>query len=195
MKKPSLLKTRYAENPFINGDSFSVPLKKKAEVIQTEGPAAVTVGDERIAIAQIRRITTVDSDPFVKLFVAELDRFFDLSPSALRIVTVLIQSIGKLRVGDGDQVFINERAISDTLMQHGLPAPSSDLLPCHRGAYRQRLHRTEREHTPVLLLQPRHLLQWRPGPFRHGNQAKEGLGARTPRAAGASRPPPRSAVE
>ena len=125
MKKPSLLKTRYAENPFINGDSFSVPLKKKAEVIQTEGPAAVTVGDERIAIAQIRRITTVDSDPFVKLFVAELDRFFDLSPSALRIVTVLIQSIGKLRVGDGDQVFINERAISDTLMQHGLPAPSS----------------------------------------------------------------------
>ena len=113
MKKPSLLKTRYAENPFINGDSFSVPLKKKAEVIQTEGPAAVTVGDERIAIAQIRRITTVDSDPFVKLFVAELDRFFDLSPSALRIVTVLIQSIGKLR------------AISDTLMQHGLPAPSS----------------------------------------------------------------------
>ena len=73
MKKPSLLKTRYAENPFINGDSFSVPLKKKAEVIQTEGPAAVTVGDERITIAQIRRITTVDSDPFVKLFVAELD--------------------------------------------------------------------------------------------------------------------------
>ena len=40
-------------------------------------------------------------------------------------MTVLIQSIGKLRVGDGDQVFINERAISDTLMQHGLPAPSS----------------------------------------------------------------------
>ena len=67
MKKPSLLKTRYAENPFINGDSFSVPLKKKAEVIQTEGPAAVTVGDERIAIAQIRRITTVDSDPFEAL--------------------------------------------------------------------------------------------------------------------------------
>ena len=126
MKKPSLLKTRYAENPFINGDSFSVPLKKKAEVIQTEGgqqpSPLVTKG---IAIAQIRRITTVDSDPFVKLFVAELDRFFDLSPSALRIVTVLIQSIGKLRVGDGDQVFINERAISDTLMQHGLPAPSS----------------------------------------------------------------------
>lgn len=125
MKKPSLLKTRYAENPFINGDGFSVPLRKKAEVIQTEGPAAVTVGDEKIAIAQIRRITTVDSDPFVKLFVAELDRFFDLSPSALRIVTVLIQGIGKLRVGDGDQVFINERAISDTLLQHGLPAPSS----------------------------------------------------------------------
>ena len=125
MKSRHFLK-RDMLKPFITGDSFSVPLKKRAEVIQTEGPAAVTVGDEKIAVAQIRRITTVDSDPFVKLFVAELDRFlFDLSPSALRIVTVLIQSIGKLRVGDGDQVFINERAISDTLMQHGLPAPSS----------------------------------------------------------------------
>ena len=125
MKKPSLLKTRYAENPFINEEVQRSAEEEKTEVIQTEGPAAVTVGEEKIAIAQIRRITTVDSDPFVKLFVAELNRFLTFSPSALRIVTVLIQGIGKLRVGDGDQVFINERAISDTLLQHGLPAPSS----------------------------------------------------------------------
>ena len=172
MKKPSLLKTRYAENPFINGDSFSVPLKKKAEVIQTEGPAAVTVGDERIAIAQIRRITTVDSDPFVKLFVAELDRFFDLSPSALRIVTVLIKA--------------SENCASAMAIRYSSTSVRSLTRSCSTACPRQaarpitvssrslspRLHRTERKHTPVLL-QPRHLLQWRPGPFRHGNQAKK----------------------
>lgn len=126
MKKAvSLIKKKYAENPFANEDGFSVPIRKKTEVIQTEGPASVTVGDEKIAVAQIRRITTVDSDPFVKVFVAELDRFFDLSPTALRVVTVLIQSLGRIRVGDGDQVYLTEKTISDTLIEHNLTPPSS----------------------------------------------------------------------
>lgn len=121
----SLIKQRYSENPFASEDGFRVPVKNRSEIIQTDGPAAVTVGDEKIAVAQIRRITTVDSDPFVKLFTAELNRFFDLTPTALRIVTVLIQNIGKIRLGDGDQVYITERSIGDTLESNGLPAPSS----------------------------------------------------------------------
>ena len=88
----SLIKRKYDENPFASEDGFAVPMRQKSEIIQTEAPAAVAVGDEKISVAQIRRITTVDSDPFVKLFVAELDRFFDLSPTALRIVTVLIRA-------------------------------------------------------------------------------------------------------
>ena len=52
MKKAiSLIKKKYAENPFANEDGFSVPIRKKTEVIQTEGPASVTVGDEKIAVA------------------------------------------------------------------------------------------------------------------------------------------------
>lgn len=124
-KEVSLIKRKYDENPFASEEGFAVPMRQKSEIIQTEAPAAVTVGDEKISVAQIRRITTVDSDPFVKLFVAELDRFFDLSPTALRIVTVLIKSIGKIRVGDGDQVYITEKTISDTLKENGLTAPSS----------------------------------------------------------------------
>ena len=112
-----------------------------------QAPAAVTVGDEKISVAQIRRITTVDSDPFVKLFVAELDRFFDLSPTALRIVTVLIKSIGKIRVGDGDQVYITENDQRHAERERSYSAFERDLLPRYRRADREGLHRAEHEHT------------------------------------------------
>lgn len=124
-RKQSLLKQRYDENPFATEDGFRVPLKNKTEVIQTDGPASLSVGEEQIAVAQIRRIKTVDSDPFVKLFTAELDRFFDLTPTSLRIVTVLIQDIGKIRLGQGDQVYLTEKSLGDTLQNYGLKAPSS----------------------------------------------------------------------
>ena len=122
--KVSLIKRRYAENPFVAEDGFRVPLSNRSEVIQTDAPAALKVGDEQIAVAQIRRITTVDSDPFVKLFTAELTRFFDLTPTALRIVTVLIQDIGKIRLGEGDQVYLTEKSVTETLEGHGMKAPS-----------------------------------------------------------------------
>ena len=125
MSSKSLMKQRYEENPFAVEDGFRIPMRNKSEIIQTDGPASVTVGDEKIAVAQIRKITTVDAEPFVKLFTAELNRFFDLSPTALRIVTVLIQDIGKIRLGDGDQVYITEKSITDTLTNYDLAAPSS----------------------------------------------------------------------
>ena len=124
-KSKSLLKVRYSENPFATEDGFRVPIRNKSEVIQTEGPASVNVGDEKIAVAQIRKITTVDSDKFVKLFTDQLDRFFDLNPTTLRIVTVLLQNIGQMRLGDGDQVYITEKNIGDALKKHGLKPPSS----------------------------------------------------------------------
>jgi hypothetical protein len=121
----SLIRQRYAENPFANEEGFRVPIRNKSEIIQTDGPAAVVVGNEQIAVAQIRKITTVDSDPFVKLFTAELNRFFDLTPTALRIVTVLIQDIGKIRLGQGDQVYLTEKSLAETLESHGMKPPSS----------------------------------------------------------------------
>lgn len=125
-KRPkSVLKQRYSENPFATEDGFQIPQRTKSEVIQTDSPASVHVGDERIAVAQIRKITTVDSDRFVKLFTDQLDRFFDLTPTTLRIVTVLLQTIGKIRIGDGDQVYLTEKSIGDALRNHGLTAPSS----------------------------------------------------------------------
>lgn len=124
-ERVSRIKQRYAENPFATEEGFRIPIKNKTEIIQTDGPAAVTVGDEQIAVAQIRRITTIDGEPFVKLFTAELNRFFDLTPTALRIVTVLIQDIGKIRLGQGDQVYLTEKSLAETLEGHGMKPPSS----------------------------------------------------------------------
>lgn len=124
-ERVSLIKQRYAENPFVSEDGFRIPVRNKTEVIQTDGPAAVMVGDEQIAVAQIRKITTVDSEPFVKLFTTELNRFFDLTPTALRIVTILIQDIGKIRLGQGDQVYLTEKSLAETLEGHGMKPPSS----------------------------------------------------------------------
>ena len=61
----------------------------------------------------------------MKLFTDQLDRFFDLTPTTLRIVTVLLQNIGQMRLGDGDLVYLTEKNIGDALRQHGLKPPSS----------------------------------------------------------------------
>lgn len=124
-KKQSLIKQRYDENPFATEDGFRVPLRAKSEVVETQGPAALTVGEEKLSVAEIRRIKTVDSEPFVKLFVAELDRFYDLTPTALRIVTILIRDIGKIRIGDGDQVFLTEKNVSEAISQAGQKPPAT----------------------------------------------------------------------
>ena len=52
-KAKSVLKMRYSENPFATEDGFKIPIRNKSEVIQTDGPASVNVGDEKIAVAQI----------------------------------------------------------------------------------------------------------------------------------------------
>ena len=128
MGKVSRIKQRYDENPFADSEGFKVPLRRKSEVIETRAATAITVGDEKLAVGEIRRITTVDSDPFVKLFTAELDRFFDLTPTALRITTILIQTLGRIRIGDGDQVYLTERSISDAMQEHGVKPPTTSTF-------------------------------------------------------------------
>lgn len=123
--KTSLIKQRYDENPFASETGFRVPVRRKTERIETRGPASIVSGDERISLAEIRSIKTVDSDPFVKVFVNELDRFFGLTPTAMRITTVMLQDIGKIRMGDGDLVYLNEQSLGESMHSHGMKPPSS----------------------------------------------------------------------
>ena len=66
MKKISLIKQKYDENPFADEAGFRVPMRKKTEILETQAPTAIMSGTERLSVGEIRRITTVDSDPFVK---------------------------------------------------------------------------------------------------------------------------------
>ena len=50
---------------------------------------------------------------------------FRLKPNRIADRDGAHQGIGKIRVGDGDQVYITEKTISDTLKENGLTAPSS----------------------------------------------------------------------
>ncbi len=43
-ERVSLIRQRYAENPFATEEGFRVPIRNRSEVIQTDGPAAVVVG-------------------------------------------------------------------------------------------------------------------------------------------------------
>lgn len=123
--KVSLLKQRYEDNPFATGEGFRVPVRSRSEVIETAGPVTLSVGEERLEAAEIRRVKAVDTEPFVKVFVSELDRFYKLTPTALRIVTCLIHDIGKIRIGDGDKVMIREQAIAKSMTDHGQKPPST----------------------------------------------------------------------
>ncbi|WP_108503577.1 hypothetical protein [Paracoccus indicus] len=125
MRKISLIKKKYDENPFADEAGFRVPVRRRSEVLETQAPTALISGDERIAVAEIRRITTVDSEPFVKVFTAELDRFFNLTPTALRITTILIQTLGKIRIGEGDQVYLSEKSITEAMEKTGIKPPTT----------------------------------------------------------------------
>lgn len=120
----SLIKKRYDENPFIVEGGFTVPLRKRSEVIETRGPASVVVDGQQIAVAQIRQIKTVDSDRFVKLFVGELRSFFDLKPTALKILTVLINELSQARYMNGDTVMLNHEIVEEFFTREKAAAPS-----------------------------------------------------------------------
>ena len=58
-------------------------------------------------IAQVRKVELVDSDKFVKLYVANLDAFFDLKPGTIRIMTALLSELADARNAHGDTVYLN----------------------------------------------------------------------------------------
>lgn len=119
---------KFEENPFTDPDGFSLRLTKKNKQlgnaspleVRTIAPAAsedvaiTTSEGQRVGTAKLVVSTVVDSEPFVKVFVGELHRFFDLSPTALRIITVLLKDLGNRTVGP-DRLYITEKSITDTL--------------------------------------------------------------------------------
>lgn len=125
LARSGLTKVRYKTNPFVSEGGFSVPTRNKRETLQTMGPASVMVDGQQIDVAQVVRVRNVDSDKFVKVFVNHLTAFYDLTPTSMRLLTVLIQVISDSRYINADQIVLTEAIARETLKDHGQKALSS----------------------------------------------------------------------
>lgn len=122
----SIIKRRYAENPFLEGGVFVVPTRKKASKIQTAGP--LTVIDERsgevMGAAEIRRVEEIDTENFLKVFVGQLSAFYDLKPGSMKVLTMVMHEAAKPSNMNSDRVYLNYELAVEHFKAQGSKAPA-----------------------------------------------------------------------
>ena len=123
---PSILKRKYRENPFISERGFSVPMRQKGEVVQTAGPLQLidSGSGEVMDVAEVRRVKVVDTERFVKLFVGQLDAFFDLKPGSVRLMTALVDELSQARYAHGDTIYLNYQRVSEYFTRKNVKPPA-----------------------------------------------------------------------
>ncbi|MCB1470006.1 MAG: hypothetical protein KDK08_23310 [Rhizobiaceae bacterium] len=123
----SILAKKYTENPFVKDGTFVVPTRMKSSgVIETAGPLVLadTNTGEVMHAAEIRKRIEVDSDRFVKLFVAHLDAFFDLKPGTIRLMTALIDELSQARYAHGDSIYLNYNKVREYFVRKEASPPA-----------------------------------------------------------------------
>lgn len=125
LPKAGLTKKRYKTNPFVSEGGFSIPTRNKRETLQTMGPASVVVDGQQIDVAQVVRVRQVDTDRFVKVFVNHLAGFYDLTPTSMRLLTVLLHVVSDARFRDTDQIVLTEAIARETMKEQGQKPLSS----------------------------------------------------------------------
>ena len=120
-----ILKKKYRENPFVTAGRFAIPMRTKGEVVETAGPLqVVSESGETVAVAEIRKKRVVDTERFVKLFVGQLDAFFDLKPGTVRLMTALIDELSQARYAHGDQIYLNYPRVREYFEKRNAKAPA-----------------------------------------------------------------------
>lgn len=95
---------RYRENPFVTHDS--VVTRRKRVTVSTSRKAVLDLDTGELEhTAEIVAIREVDSEQFVKLFTQNLRMFFDLSPTTMKLVPVLLSQVQ--RHPNTDRVMLN----------------------------------------------------------------------------------------
>jgi hypothetical protein len=105
----SIIKRKYLENPFTASAVFTVPKRMKGSKIQTAGPLSVSDGHtgEIVGVAEVRRYQEVDSDRFVKVFVGQLNAFYDLKPGSMKVLTMILHEVAEPRNMNSDRIYLN----------------------------------------------------------------------------------------
>jgi hypothetical protein len=118
-----VLKTKYEENPFVADGRFQVPMRKKLKKLDTAGPLSVSDGQGgEVKTAEIREVITVDNEQFIKLFVSNLNVFFDLKPTTMKLVTAVISELSDKKYINGDQIYLNYKTVCDYFEKHNSKA-------------------------------------------------------------------------
>lgn len=105
--------------------TFRIPTRQGSDSLETAGPLAVMSSEgEELLTAEIRRKKVVDSERFVKLFVAQLDVFFDLKPGSIKLMTALIDELSQARYQNGDQIYLNYNRVVEYFERKGAKAPA-----------------------------------------------------------------------
>lgn len=123
----SIIKRRYAENPFLERGVFVVPTRKKATAqYQTSGPLTVVDNNsgEIVAGAEVRRIENIDSEKFVKVFVGQLSAFYDLKPGSMKILTMILHEAAKFQNINSDRIYLNYDLAKEHFGKEGSKTPA-----------------------------------------------------------------------
>lgn len=126
-KQPSILRQKYKENPFMSEDGKGIVVyKNKYTQVETNGPLAITDTEsgESVSVAQVRKVELVDSDKFVKLYIANLDAFFDLKPGTIRIMTAVLSEVADARNAHGDTIYLNYNRVKEYFSSKGTKPPA-----------------------------------------------------------------------
>lgn len=103
-----------------------VVYKNKYTQVETNGPLAITdtKSGESVSVAQVRKVELVDSDKFVKLYIANLDAFFDLKPGTIRIMTAVLSEVADARNAHGDTIYLNYNRVKEYFSAKGTKPPA-----------------------------------------------------------------------
>lgn len=101
---------KHKENPFLVENTVST--RKRRTVVGGKGMAIVNTETGEVETAvEIVRVTTVDTEQFVKVFTQNLRVFFDLSSITIKLLEVLLSQVQK--APNTDKVMLNVSIAQD----------------------------------------------------------------------------------
>ncbi len=109
-------KKRWRDNPFADGLQMRLTPKSRRLDIDAE-MYLTTTGGEILAGAEIRKVSMVDSDKFVKVFTNKIGLFFGLSMRAQKLLEVLMAQMSAMP--GGDRIYLNSTTVERYMADQG----------------------------------------------------------------------------
>lgn len=77
-----------------------------------------------MGVAEIRKVAEVDSDRFVKVFVGQLNAFYDLKPGSMKVLTMVLHEVAKPQNMNSDRIYLNYEMAVEHFHAEGAKPPA-----------------------------------------------------------------------